>query len=142
MPVKSYKMGPGTLNLGAAADLLDVSAQVRACTVKAAEKVERTDPIPVLSGEELAGDESTSYDWTITGNLIQDIDAAGVVDWSWTHAGEPMAFEFIPSTAAGRKVTGTLVPVFLDFGGDVDLTKRPESAFTWRLTGTPTLSAV
>jgi len=142
MAVKSYKMGPGTLELGADPADLDVSAQVRSLTVKAAEKVERTEAIPVLSGDELAAEESTTYEWTATGTVIQDITADGLTDWSWENKGLPMAFRFIPSTAAGRECTGVLFPVPIDFGGDVDKTKRPEAAITWRIQGEPVLGTV
>ena len=142
MAIKSYKLGPGTLTLGAGGTLLAVSSQVRSTTIKAAEKVEKSDAIPVLSGEELAGSESTSYEWTITGTFLQDITLAGVVDWSWTNKGTEQAFLFVPSTTLARKATGLLIPAPLDFGGDVDLTKRAESTFTWRVVATPVLAAV
>lgn len=142
MAIKSYKLGPGTLNLGVSGTLIAVSAQVRSMTIKAAEKVEKSDPIPVLSGEELEGDESVTYDWTITGTVLQDIDVDGMVDWSWEHKGTTQPFEFIPSTAEGRKATGTVVPAPLDFGGDVDKTKRAESPLTWRLPAEPVLGVV
>jgi hypothetical protein len=142
MTIKSYKMGPGSLQLGAGGTLLAVAPQVRAFTVKAAERLTRTDPVPVLSGEELAAEEDVDYDWTVTGTFIQDIEANGVLDWSWTNKGTPQAFTFIPNTAKARKVTGTLVPIPLDVGGDVDLTKRPEVSFTWRLTADPVMGAV
>ena len=44
--------------------------------------------------------------------------------------------------AHDRKVTGTVVPVPLDFGGDVDGTSRPEAAISWRFTADPVLGVV
>lgn len=142
MAIKSYKLGPGTFNLGVGGTLHTASAQVRSMTIKAAEKVDKSDPIPVLSGEELEGDESVTYDWTISGTVLQDIDEDGLTDWSWTHKGTSQPFEFIPSTAEGRKATGNLVPVPIDFGGDVDKTKRAEAPITWRLPDEPVLGTV
>lgn len=140
MPVKSYKLGPGTLTLGAAP--LDVSAQVRSLTVKVAEKVTRTDPIPVLSGEELAAEEDVTYEFTLAGTVIQDVSVGGLTDWSWTNKGTDQPFVFVPSTTEGRQATGTTVPVPLDFGGDVDRTKRPEAALSWRCPTEPVLGVV
>lgn len=142
MPVKSYKLGPGTLELGTNPDNLDVSAQVRSMLVRAAERVTRVEPIPVLSGDELEGAETVDHDFTLVGNVIQDPTVDGMVDFTWAHKGQPVALRFIPSTTAGRVVTGTVVPVPLDFGGDVDGTTRPEAAITWRFTADPDLGVV
>lgn len=137
MPIKSYLLGPGELELGSAP--LDASSQMRQVVVKAAEKVTTSEPIPVLSGEELAGDEDVSYDWTIVLTFLQDVSDNGTLDWSWENKGTPQAFKFTPSTTEGRACTGILVPVPLDLGGTVDKTKRPESTATWRIKGTPVL---
>lgn len=142
MPVKSYVLGPGTLELGTNPDNLDVSAQVRSMLVRAAERVTRVEPIPVLSGEELAGTESVAHDFTLVGNVIQDPTVGGMVDFTWTNRGVPVFLRFVPSTTQGREVTGIVVPVPLDFGGDVDRTTRPEAAITWRFTEDPDLGSV
>jgi hypothetical protein len=139
MPVKSYVLGPGTLELGTDPTDLDVSAQVRSMLVRAAERVTRVEPIPVLSGEELAGAETVEHDFTLVGNVIQDPEVGGMVDFTWENRGLPVACRFVPSTAAGRVVTGTVVPIPLDFGGDVDRVNRPEAAITWRFTTDPDL---
>lgn len=140
MPVKSYKLGPGVLELGTDPDNLDVSAQVRSMLVRAAERVTRVEAVPVLSGEELEGSETVDHDFTLVGNVIQDLDVDGFVDWSWAHKGDPVAVVFTPSTAKGRTCTGIIVPVPLDFGGDVDGTSRPEAAISWRFTEDPVLT--
>ncbi len=142
MPVKSYKLGPGLLTLGEPGSEVEFSTQVRSLTIKGVEKVERTEAVPVLSGDELAAEESTTYDWSMTGNLIQDIDADGSVDWSWEHKGETVPFVFVPNTAKGRQASGTVIPAPLDFGGDVDKTKAPETPLTWRCPTEPALGAV
>lgn len=140
MTIKSYLLGPGTLELGAAP--LVVSAQMRAVTIKATEKVTKSEAIPVLSGEELDGDETVAYDWTAVLTFLQDLEADGSLDWSWENKGTEQPFTFVPSTAEGRQCTGILVPVPLDLGGTVDKTKRPESTTTWRIKGDPVLGPV
>src|SRR5687768_5234055 len=135
MAISSYKMGPGTLLFGAQA----ASAQVTKCTVEADEAVKSTDAIPVLSGEELPAQESASLTWKLSGTVIQDIDAAGLVAWSWSNAGEEEPFTFIPNTVEDRQVTGTVRVVPLALGGDVDV--RNTSDFTWAIIGTPVLAA-
>lgn len=129
--VQSYKMGPGTLNLGAGP--LAVSAQVASCQVTPSENVSEGEVIPVLSGDELREDDEVTYTFVLSGNVVQDIDAAGFVAYTWENKGEEHAFTFIPSTAEGRKVTGTcrIVPVVI--GGEVK--KRNRSDFSFRCVG-------
>lgn len=140
MTIQSYKLGPGTLKLGTGGTL-DVSAQVRACTVTPAENVTTTDDLPVLSGEVLTGDSFATYTYTLTGTLIQDLAAAGVVDYSWTNAGVEVDVEFVPNTVEARKVTGTVRMVPIAIGGEVGAA-RPTSDFTWTFTETPAFAAV
>lgn len=138
MPVASYKLGPGTLKLGpVATPELDASCQLTACTLQVTENVEETsEELDVLCGETLAAEESATYDYVLSGTMVQDLAAAGVVAWSWDNKGTPKAFEFVPSTAQGTKVSGTLIPVPLNIGGAVK--SRPTADFTWRLTVEPT----
>lgn len=137
MAIKSYLLGPGVLELGSAP--LDASSQMRQVIVRAAEKVTTSEDIPVLSGETLDGTESVDYDWTIVLTFLQDVTDNGTLDWSWENKGTSQPFTFVPSTTEGRQCTGVLVPVPLDLGGTIDKTKRPESATTWRIKGTPVL---
>lgn len=138
MAIKVYDLGPGTLKLGSG--LLQVEAQLTNCRVEASETVTAAAAIPVLSGEELAGNEQTRFTWTLAGNLLQDIDAGGVIDWSWTNKGEPEPFTFIPSAAEARQIVGTTFPVPITVGGAVTGTAtnrgpNPTSDFSWRAKG-------
>lgn len=134
MPINSYKMGPGTFTLGAGP--LAASAQVTKMRVVPAEEVKSTDAIPVLSGEEIPAEEDASVRFTLEGSFLQDIAVAGVVDYTWGHSGEEVAFSYEPSTIAGATVTGTVRVVPLVIGGD-EMKQRPASDFTWRIIGTP-----
>lgn len=141
MAVKSYKLGPGTLTLGAAP--LDVSGQVRSCRVNPSENVTTTEAVPVLTGEELPAEDEVTYTSTLEVTLLQDLTAAGIVDYSWTNAGDEVPFSFVPSTVEGREVSGTVRVVPIAIGGDVRT--RPTSDFTWTITdvgGLPTFGAL
>lgn len=140
MAIKTYTLGPGTLNLGAGATAF--AAQVRSCTVKASENVTSSDDIPVLSGEVIQGTDTADFDWTIEGTFLQDIDAAGINEFAFTNRGVATPFEFTPNTAAGAEASGQCYPVPLDFGGDVqnvaDQAGNPPTAdFSWRIKGDP-----
>ena len=136
MPINSTKLGPGSLTLGVGA--MEVNAQLTAAQVTPAEAVEETDPIRVLSGELLDGSSTQTYSFTLGGKFLQDLGAvASVVDWSWTNMGTEQPFVFVPNTAAGREVSGVLIPVPLVIGGEDPEGAPLQSDFTWRIVGTP-----
>lgn len=140
MPIQSDQLGPGTLELGDGP--LDVSLQVTACKITPSENVTSTDPIKVLGGDQLAGSEDVSFTYVLEGTFLQDLLAAGVVDWSWSNAGTEQDFTFIPNDARARQVTGVVKPVPLTIGGDEVEAGPMTSDFTWRCVGTPVFGAV
>jgi hypothetical protein len=150
MTIQSYTMGPGSLSLGTDPSDLDVSCQVKAFKVECAENVKKTDPTPMLCGEDKTTADRVTREWKVTGKILQDLAAAGVVDYTWTNAGDTVAFVFIPSTAKGRKVTGVCRLVPLTVGGDAGT--DPDSDLSWTaggaydadagISGDPVLAAV
>lgn len=134
MPIQSDVLGPGLLSLGSGP--LDVSAQLTSCRVNVSENVTSGDAVKVLSGEELEADESVDFTFALEGNLLQDLQALGVVDWSWTNKGTEQPFTFVPNNTRARQVSGVLKPVPLSIGGD-EVERRMASDFTWRIVGTP-----
>lgn len=139
MAIKSYKMGPGTLKFGAGL-ATDVSCQVRACRVDWAETVTEEEDLDVLCGEVLEGEDDATYDASLVFTVIQDIDSADFVSWTWANKGTEQLVEFIPSTAEARKVTGTVRVIPVSVGGDVK--KRNTADNTWRFTVDPVLGDV
>lgn len=140
MPISSRKLGPGQLELGAAA--LEVNAQLTGCKVTPSENVTTGEAIKVLSGERLEGDDDVTHAFVLEGNFLQDDPGvASVVDWSWANAGTPQEFRFVPNDVGTREVSGILTPVPLTVGGD-EVDARMSSDFTWRITGTPVLGTV
>lgn len=138
MPINSYKLGPGTLVLGSGP--LDVSSQVTACTVVPSENTTTVDAIPVLSGEELPAEDTFDYSYELQVTFLQDLAAAGVVDWSWTNKGTEQPVTFIPNTVTDRQVQGTIRVVPLAVGGS-DMKQRPTSDATWKFVGVPDFEA-
>lgn len=128
MPVQSYKVGPGSFTLGAGP--LAVEAQLSSCTVDCSESVTAGEVVPVLSGEELRDDDEVTRAWSVSGNIFQDLAAAGFVAYTWEHAGESVPFTFVPNTVAGRGVTGTVRVVPVSVGGEAK--KRARSDFTFQ----------
>lgn len=134
MPIKSNKLGPGTFTIGTGTPT-DYAAQVASFTVKW--NLDQDDAVPVLSGDELEGDETWTA--TLSGNVIADLTDGGMVEWTWTNKGTVVPFTFVPSTTAGMAVSGQCKVRPLDIGGDAKKTMR--SDFEWSCVGEPSLSA-
>lgn len=136
MTILSHKLGPGTLTLGAVP--LDASAQVTAIAVEFEEAVETEDAVDVLSGEQLAEEETASYRAKLTATFLQDdLSAGALVAFTWDNMGANVPFEFVPNTAGDRGVTGVLRVIPLKIGGDVK--KRNTSDWSVRIIGIPEL---
>lgn len=133
MPIKSYKMDVGTLQLGTVGTSIDATAQVEEGSVDWSEDVE--DSRPTLSGGELAGE--ASYTATLALTLIQDLDVGGLVDFTWENKGTVVPFEFTPATATGRVITGNVRISPMKVGGAVK--SRPSSDVEWAIIGDPVL---
>jgi hypothetical protein len=136
MTTRAQKLGPGLLTFGSAGTALDLTAQVTACRVTPT--VNREDPTPTLDGGALPGE--TTYTWALKATLIQDLTDAGMFDYSWGSRGDEVPFEFTPSTAAGRTVTGTVIVDPLELGGDVGK-KNNTTDLEWVIVGDPDLGS-
>ncbi len=134
MPVKSYKMGPGTLTLGPVGTALDISCQITNAVLEP--EFDADDDLPTLCGDTLPGEQKTS--WKLSGTAIQDLADGGVIDWTWTNAGSTQPFTFTPSTAAATSFTGSIVVRPLAVGGDVKT--RPTSDFEFPVVGDPVMT--
>jgi hypothetical protein len=134
MPIKAHNLGPGTLTLGSGP--LDVTLQVTSCKISVTEYVSVVVDIKVLSLDVLEGGESVDFDFALEGNILQDLNTAGVVAWSWTNKGTEQDFVFTPNDAAAASIAGVLKPVPLQVGGD-ELERKMASDFTWRCVGEP-----
>jgi hypothetical protein len=137
MPASSVRLGPGTLQLGDVATLMDASCQL-ANGVVAWDK-DAEDPITVLCGDTVAG--SVTYSATLSGNFLQDLLLEdGLVAWTWANKGVAVPFTYTPNTAAGATVTGSVVVDPLDVGSDEDYGAVMTSDFEWDIVGEPVLS--
>lgn len=137
MTVNTITIGAGSLTIGATTDLTNFSGQVTAARL--VPSVDQGDAINVLSGETVSGDRSESF--TLEGTLLQDFGATGsTTEWLFTNRGETHVFTYIPNTAKGRKITGSLVVEAIEIGGDVN--SKPTSDFSFVLVGAPVFAPV
>jgi hypothetical protein len=133
--VKSYKVGPGTLTFGEVASLMDCSTQITKAQINPT--VDSEDSITTLSGDTLGGARTYGAELEVTA-VQDDLDATGLVAWSWAHKGEDVPFTYTPATALGRSISGVLTVDPLSIGGDVG--SKPTADFTWTCVGFPALA--
>lgn len=136
----SYTLGPGTFTIGSGP--LAVEAQLTSLTVDWAESVETVGEVLNLLDNTVLDtrEETPTYRASVSGNVVQDLGAAGFVAYSWAHKGEEVAFTFQPNDDIARDVTGVCVPVPVSIGGAAKT--RPRSDFTFRCIGDPVLANV
>lgn len=132
---KIHKLGPGTFVLGSVGTQLDLSCQLT--NFKVAADANAEDSEAVLCGDDIAGQRN--YTWTISGAAFQDIEADGLIDFTWKHAGTEMPFKFVPDAATNAAVTGRVTVDPVEFGGDVNTKNKSE--FEWQTVGTPNFTA-
>lgn len=137
MAIKSHKLGPGSLIFGETGGK-EFATQAR--TVTLTPEAEEEDNLPVLSGDELAGDET--YTWTIGGTILDEYTMDGLAVWAYENRGTEMPFEFIPNDDAEGAVVwaGKAVIRPIAIGGEVKT--RNENDFEFRVVGEPTPSTV
>lgn len=133
MPVNAHRLGPGSLKLGETGTPTDFSAQ--ATNARLSPSVDEEDSITVLSGEEIAGDDTTS--WVLAGTLHQSYDKTGLIHWCFENRGKTVPFDFVPSNADSEYGwRGNVKVVPLEVGGDVKT--RNTSDFEMKVIGEPT----
>lgn len=136
MPVKSDRLGPGSLIFGATGEESQWAGQLRSCAVEPSTDTE--DPLPVLSGEELTGDDTDTAE--LTGTILQSYDLDSLLLWTHEHRGKIMPFTFTPNNDSDLVVTGQCKIRRLKIGGDVKT--RNTSDFTFPIVGDYELGTV
>jgi len=135
MPAKVTKFGPGTISVGEVGAPVDFSCQVINALIEWDK--DKDDDVTVLCGDVVAG--ASTYTATLSGTLFQDLEASGILEFSWTHKGETVPFAFTPNTANGSTVEGDLIIDPVPFGSD-EAKANMQGDFTWNLVGEPTLT--
>ena len=108
-------LGPGSLIFGATGSTQNISAQVTAA--KISWDVDAEDSMSVLSGGVIAGERNYTAKLEIT--AAPDLEADGIVDWSWRNKGTEQPVVFIPNAAQDAEFTGTVLIDPIEYGGDV-----------------------
>ena len=134
MPATVVKLGPGKLTVGTTPN--DFSCQVTAARVEW--EVDEGDDVVVLCGDTVPG--ARTYTSHLTATILSDLGKTpvGIVEHSWTAKGTQEPFVFVPSTAAAKQVSGTVILDPISIGGD-ESGQNMTSDFDWAIVGTPVI---
>lgn len=122
---KPLALGPGSLILGETNRLLDISCQVTAASISF--EADSEDSLPTLCGGVIAGERN--YTATLGFTAAQDLEKDGLIDWTWTMAGQEVPFTFTPRDDEAAKVVGRVIIDPVTIGGDVKKRNTSEAEF-------------
>lgn len=125
MAVKTQKLGPGVLRFGETASEQEFSSQVTSVLIEP--DFDSEDNIPVLSGEEVPGDETETY--VLSGEFLQEYSMESLLVWCKANSGTVLPFTFTPNSSAGFSVTGSVIIRAVAIGGDVKTSNTSEFEF-------------
>lgn len=109
------KLGPGLLTLGATGTKAEFGGLTS--EVKLSPEYNADDPIPVLSGEEIDGEDKEN--WTLSFTKFQDYSEKSLDLWLYQNAGKVLDFTFVPSKDGKLQAKGRVKIRAASIGGEV-----------------------
>lgn len=134
--MSAYTVGPGSLIFGAPGSPKEFTVQITSAQVDWESDAE--DDIPHLGGGVVAGEET--FTAVLTGNALQDLSDTGWTTWSWENKGVSLPVVYVPNTAVGRAISGTIKVRPTTAGGEVKTKARAD--FEFPFVGEPQLGDV
>ena len=135
MPVKSTRLGNGTISVGPVGSPLDISGQVVGATLTSS--LDTGDTLTVLSGDTLTSGSTSES--AFAGSLILDPYIGGIGEYSWLNHGNEADVVFTPNTEAGLVATFRVMMVRLDIGAD-EYGALLQPDFEWAVVGSPEIT--
>lgn len=129
--VKSDRLGPGTLSLGAEGSAEQWADSLTKIAIEPS--VDRDDDTNLLSGKTLPGEVQLTY--TLQGTVLQSYAKDSLIEWCFANRLEQVPFVYVPSNTAKRARKGTVEILPITDGGDVKA--RNTSDFEFRIIGEP-----
>lgn len=134
--MSSYTVGPGELIFGAPGSPQEFSAQITSAQVDW--ETEAEDDIPLLTGGVEAGEET--FTAVLSGNALQDLTEAGWTTYTWENKGQQVPVLYVPNTAVGRHISGSVKIRPTSAGGEAKTKARAD--FEFPFVGEPQLGDV
>lgn len=130
MSITDSRLKGGTLTLGATSFAKQMTSVALTPSTE-----EDGEPVETLDGSKITAEEVTS--WTLDLGAIQDFDdASGFIAYTWTNAGDEVAFTWEPNSTTAPTYGGTVKIRPVAVGGDVS--SRLTTTASFPLVGDPT----
>lgn len=133
MAARSRKLGPGTLTIGDTTTQISIANRMGSCSIEY--EFDEEDDIPVLSGDEIIGEDDESA--TLVGTAYQDYVADSLLVFAEVYAGQILPFVFTPVNDDELSWEGSVKVRRLNVGGEVK--ERNTSDISWPCVGIPTM---
>lgn len=133
MAARSRKLGPGTLTLGDTGSQISVANRMGSCSIEY--EYDEEDNIPVLSGDEILGEDEESA--TLVATPYQDYELDSILVYAEMNAGSVVPFVFTPVTEDALSWEGQVKVRRLNVGGEAKT--RNTSELSWPCVGIPKL---
>ncbi|SDH16140.1 hypothetical protein SAMN04515691_2986 [Leifsonia sp. 98AMF] len=127
-------LGPGSLKIGETGSSREWAGDLTKTSLSPDTSSE--DPIPLLDGSNLDGEDTTA--WTLGGTLVDDFDLDSLQAFALENAGKLLPFVWTPNDAATADFSGVIKIRPIGWGGDVK--KKNTQDFEFPLIGDPTLA--
>lgn len=125
-------LGPGSLKIGETASVREWAGDLTKSALTPNTSSE--DPMPLLDGSNLDGEDTTS--WTFDGTLVDSFNFDSLQNFCIANAGKVLPFVWTPNNAGGTDYSGSLKIRPIAIGGDVK--KKNTNDFSFPLIGNPT----
>jgi hypothetical protein len=129
-------LGPGSLKIGATATAREWAGDLTKTALTPNTSSE--DPMPMLDGSNLSGEDTTT--WTLDGTLVDDFDYDSLQNFCLANAGQELPFVWTPNNEGGADYSGTVKIRPIAIGGDVK--KKNTNDFSFPLSGAPTVGEI
>ncbi len=126
-------LGPGSLKIGATASAREWAGSITKCSLTASTTGE--DAIPLLDGNELDGDDTTTY--ALAGSIVDSFERQSLQNFAIENAGKVFPFVWTPSNEGESDYSGSIKMRPISIGGDVK--KKNQNDFEFPLIGAPTI---
>jgi len=126
-------LGPGSLKIGLTGSSREWAGD---CTKTAlTPSTSSEDPMPMLDGSNLDGEDTTT--WSLDGTLVDNFDFDSLQNFCIANAGKVLPFVWTPNNDGGSDYSGSVKIRPIGIGGDVK--KKNANDFSFPLIGAPTV---
>ena len=120
MPITDSRVKTGSLVFDPTGTPVDVSCQPTAVSIQPQNTTGTEDIVEVLCGDTIDDSSQGALEANLVLTSIQDFtNSSGLIAYSWQENGNPVEFEWSPTSDPGDTWSGTCVMQAMEVGGEV-----------------------